>query len=53
MTAYQFPSRDAVRKFLKRHTVAFTKRGRVTLVDARDFAQVIERMRQQSHGVSA
>ncbi len=52
MTAYQFVSRAAVRKFLARHLVPFTKRGRVTLVDKRDFDNALEAMRQRSHGAA-
>ncbi len=53
MTAYQFVSRAAVRKFIARHLIPFTKRGRVTLVDKRDFDAACERMRQRAHGASA
>ncbi len=53
MTAYQFVSRAAVRKFLARHLVPFAKRGRVTLVDKRDFDAALEKMRRLAHGVDA
>jgi hypothetical protein len=33
---YRFPTREAVRKFLRSHGVPYIKRGRVLLIDTRD-----------------
>lgn len=34
---YAFPSPEAVRQYLRRHEVPFLTRGRIVLVDRRDF----------------
>lgn len=34
---YKFPSAEAVRNYLRRHEVPYLTRGRIVLVDRRDF----------------
>lgn len=41
---YHFPSAEAARKFIHRHDVPCSKRGRRVLVDRRDFDAAMRRM---------
>lgn len=41
---YHFPSAEAARKFVHRHHVPCSKRGRRVLVDRRDFDTAMRRM---------
>jgi hypothetical protein len=43
---YRFPSADAVRKFLRRHEVPYLTRGRIVLVDRRDFEASMSKTRK-------
>lgn len=43
---YRFPSADAVRKFLRRHEVPYLTRGRIVLVDRRDFETSMTKARK-------
>lgn len=43
---YRFPSPEAVRQYLRRHEVPYLTRGRIVLVDRRDFEKSMSTARK-------